>query len=805
MLRADIRKLIHWAPLWCRVVIPVVLIGVPGIALLGPVPDRTDAPLASDTRGWRPLPVPLTTTVLGDGAVRGRMVLRHSRPELLLVNSEIRLLLATLGSRPRLVAGELRFAGTPCTYAASPGVEVADNQYLSFFRGKGCNGAVVEPGALIELALTFVGADAVDVWTYVPGADDSQLPMLELADARPGAGGMHPFVRGRLVTPGPGSAMARIDLLGYVWQVSKRPTWIWAALLLALALMIAGAFLFPWHDAESHPRAFVLRGGVAAACFAAALALLYAVLVPPLHGVDEPDHMLSYARIVHDDRLATEVADLAKLGHFQRIRFHADEAFRPGDVGRPFPIAWDQEVFAEKVEARSPATLAVWNALAPHLTAVRASRVLLSLRLVNVAVFALTVAAAAWLVLLLGTGSYRQLAVLPFFLVPTLPFFAMHVSDSGLLTSVYVLLAAAILVLVMDGPRAHFAGLPLGLGCALACVTNRSAGPLLIVIAAVLAGRVLLGSRSDLRTSGLARRSHFVAEAGPSDLRTFTPWTPAIFWGGLVLGVASTFLFTNSAFWAFLENTFAESSNWWVRQVHALLEFRAWWLLAGAALGAAIESVFLLLRRRLRWSWPNTLLAWLAVAVAIAIVAEMIASIFVSFPALGVLQVPTPPSARQYVWQVLTVMGTSFRVGEPDHLLVRSFWAGFGWIDTLPSPFVTSGLMLATALAVVSLLLYWSRHRDGRRLGLLLLLAGGLAASLAAYALTSRGMQRNLHGRYLVGWYLCGLAAAWSLAALLPPVRWRGIPLIPRTVLLLTACGAVHAYCLVFILQRYFQ
>jgi len=174
----------------------------------------------------------------------------------------------------------------------------------------------------------------------------------------------------------------------------------------------------------------------------------------------------------------------------------------------------------------------------------------------------------------------------------------------------------------------------------------------------------------------------------------------------------------------------------------------------------------------------------------------------VQYPSLQDIEAVAPPPSGQYVRNVLTVMATSLRFGLPDHLLVRSFWTGFGWTDTLPSPIVTQIVVLASGLAAVALLAYLSVTRDGRRLAVALLFLGGLVATLAAYALSVHWTKVNLHGRYLIGWYLCSLAAAWCVVALVPTSRrgWR----VSRTAVLLTACAALHAYCLRFILCRYF-
>ena len=69
-------------------------------------------------------------------------------------------------------------------------------------------------------------------------------------------------------------------------------------------------------------------------------------------------------------------------------------------------------------------------------------------------------------------------------------------------------------------------------------------------------------------------------------------------------------------------------------------------------------------------------------------------------------------------------------------------------------------------------------------------------------------MAKPLHGRYLIGWYLCLLAVVGSAltldvqsttaAAAGPESGTR------RAALLLATAGLIHVYCLCFILARYF-
>ena len=112
---------------------------------------------------------------------------------------------------------------------------------------------------------------------------------------------------------------------------------------------------------------------------------------------------------------------------------------------------------------RSAILTRLWRLAAPLVRGESAPRTLLALRLLNVLVFALVVGAAVALALTLVAEPFPQWLAYPFLFVPALPFFAMHVSETAVLCSVYVLLATSLAVIVLDGPRAHWAGLSLGL------------------------------------------------------------------------------------------------------------------------------------------------------------------------------------------------------------------------------------------------------------------------------------------------------------------------------------------------------
>ena len=71
--------------------------------------------------------------------------------------------------------------------------------------------------------------------------------------------------------------------------------------------------------------------------------------------------------------------------------------------------------------------------------------------------------------------------------------------------------------------------------------------------------------------------------------------------------------------------------------------------------------------------------------------------------------------------------------------------------------------------------------------------------ALAAYALSSHFLDRNLHGRYLVGLYIAAILAGWTV-----PLLSRDGSRVPIVALIFGAVIAIHAYALPFVLLRYF-
>ena len=292
-----------------------------------------------------------------------------------------------------------------------------------------------------------------------------------------------------------------------------------------------------------------------------------------------------------------------------------------------------------------------------------------------------------------------QWLAFPFLFVPSLPFFAMHVSETALLCSIYVLLAISLAVLFGDGPGSHWAGVPLGLATGLMLAGGRSPWPLTALVAAALLGRVVLGPSVPHR----ARRNALV------------------FWGGFGLGAAVFFVLLDDAYRSMTElyaHLFARFIPSGLRSVGQWLLDRPAAAAGLVALGLALEIAAGPLRARVATRLERRsrqLVRWTALGLVALVLVSLAASLLVPYPQLP-LEEPYPMTAAERVVAVLGTMATMFRLVDPNFLLSSTFWVGFGWLDTMPGSPFQALLVLLVGLALCALLLRIARRGEGRRL-----------------------------------------------------------------------------------------
>lgn len=739
------------------------------------VPRRARGPLVA---------VPLASGERSEAGRVSTISLSSDALPRLAAHEELWLFLERAGARVR--EARLLAAGTTCRFESEPGDPSPEKDALVLRRSADCRD--VPPGSsTLRLEVHADTDGAIGLWAYRPRAAESERGPIRVALVEPEAGEEALSVRALVVDHPPPAP--RVELLNAMWRLSVHPRWLWWCVAGALALAAVGCLLFPVSSvvAGQRPRArHVLLAALGSGSAAMGLAVLYAVLTPPLFGPDEPYHLLGFAQLVHDERLSEDTVAFMGHTHVLRIRYRATERFRSVDRAAPF-FAADDQLRPTEVEMRSATLARLWRALGPALRGRDAPQTLLALRLANALAFALAVGAAAALAAACAGAARPQWLVFPFFFVPSLPFFAMHVSETAVLCSAYVLLASSLAVLFLDGPRAHWAGLPLGVSTALMLAGGRSPWPLAAIVAAALAARVLLGAN------------------GTSPRRA-----AVVFWSGVALGL--------SAYWLVLNDGYLLMMSYWSLYVPRPL--RPLWnsqgraalavllvLAAAAGLEAALtgrrDRVAARLAPPLRRAagWCGTVLsAWVLLSLG--------GSLVLQYPHLP-LEPRHPMSVGERVAAVLATMATLFRLTDPNFLLATTFWVGFGWLDAIPGPAFQALLVALTAVAAVGLLRALSRPPQLRRLAWAAALAAGGVVALALYTIVTQDLPMALQGRYLIGWYLVflALAGSWLTGVATPRPAAGTIPRLPawlQPALLVLLAGGLHAYCLGFILRRYF-
>ena len=694
--------------------------------------------------------IPLPVSTSGGGTITRAATLRVPQavpPGLF----EIELRVDTYGGTPQLAEGTLTIGA--CTFAADAGTLRAGGSLIPR-RAAPCGAGQGGP-ATAALTLRFDESDVQDARCAllgVPAGTAAHLLGIEFNS-------LDYALLGRYTSLATENTMTRAALLAHMWERST--AFVWRIFAAAVVLIVAGGILL----ASSGSR--LMTGGVA--LLATGLAIAYAVLVPPLQAPDEPNHLLGYANATGNDVLPPRTEAWAKALHFERITFQPGERFRPSDTTRPHATAWGPHVTAVDEISRSMLNVHYWRVLAPWLDGSPATTVL-RLRAINAIVFGAIVGIAALLVSWKAQRGELHFIVMALLLVPTLPFFAMHMSNYALLIDAFVLFAAGVAAVCHGRTDSAAVGFLLGFGISMALGASLGSLAMIAVLAASLAALVV--GRPD-------------ATSGPRYL----------FWATFVAGALMVSVAPAGA------DPLAKAGVYRGPAFTVLSQWR--WIAIGLGVAGVAGDYLLGTLERPSRAGSGTVTARVLQLVAAAITLTALASLAWDYPLLQPMETrdrwPTPWG---YAGEVLRAAAGLGRLAHPDWFLSSTFWAGFGWLDAYPGDWLTNLLTGTTVAALVGLLLVTARTRDSRKAMRLLLVGGGAVAALAVYAAGAAVQRTNLHGRYVFGLYLCGVAICWSVIAVATASRVERRQ--PIASALFTAIVAVQAVCLTVVLRRYF-
>ena len=740
-------------------------------ALHTPVPGTRQAALFEPGQTDRLVPFEIHAAASADPRARTQV---HTTPLVvrdaaaLTSHQRILLMVGTYRTVPHLVRGELSFAGMDCAYHAAGGAEIADNYLVAFERAADCPPAGDRATGRATLALHLGNAARIALWTYLSDAPPPG-PALVLASPGTAEARIEPILVGTTVDVHPADSATRIDLLAYMWDVRATSRWI-DAVIASGGIMIGLAVTLAWPA----PRLGAARQTAAAFLAALALGGAYAVVCPPFQVADEPSHFQVLAGYLGRPELARQSDEWARRAMFEEIRFHPSRPFSPLDRGHSGRAP---SLVSLPTRDLHGAARVVWRPLGALVRGMDLPHVFLAIRLFQAAVFAAAVALSVLLVRVCTGSAAAAIATVPLFLVPSLPQFGMHVSNYAPLLAAYTLIGAGLVIASWDGPRSWAAGPILGVGLGAAIGMSRSTLPFLPMAALVLAARAVLGDRAGRRAAA---------------------W---IFWAGFTLSLAGMLTLLQRGYTSELEIygglVAAPATAFLVLLQRPLL------LLPFGAAGLMAELLLTRARAAVAWRPAPAVVRAIALAAALGLFVLFAASLFVPYPVLPLYAVPQRPPALVYVRQAVLACGTFLRFGRPDWLTSVTFFAGFGWLDFVPPVRLVSILAGASGLALLALLVWIARAGSRRALIWLGCAGAGFVVSAAAYALSIvRAVSSDLHGRYLLGLYVCALIICWTgpARAADSPSSGRYAPLAAAA---LAGCIAVNVYCLRLILLRY--
>lgn len=656
-----------------------------------------------------------------------------------------------------------------CRFVLPAPVTARDGGLLELNVAAPCPDRTADTGTL-DVAMNGPGVLKLAGWRVAAdGAPDHQGLTMTPPESR--SAGML-LLRGRLRQTTASPDVSRLAVLMWLWDDTTGAVTLGLLMIVALSWGVGVWHLVSW---TSDAAGRIHRAALAAGSMALALGVLWTLVIPPLQGADDTDHLLSYGEVVGRADLPLTLETLAKRVHFERVRFHRDEHLTAPDIGHPHPEAWTGDVHAERMNARSPVSATLWRAVDPVATHPSPAITLQRLRLFNALVFAMAVASAAALVTWAGPVGSPWLLV-GAILAPAVPSFAVMLSDWAFVVSWVVLTSASVLMLAVSGRRIGIAGLMLGLSSALLLGTSLSALPVLALVALLLLVHIATGPHQ----------------------RQGWP-----FWAGLSLGTLALIPFTGDLAQVGFQRYDAPFRPTFVAlldTVNGLLQgmLTRPWVLALLLIGLALlDRTATPLRQRVRDSrTADRGLQWLTVGLVGIACGQMLWSLLGPLPMLGQVGTPGLDTATSYTAAVMASVFTSARLAGFDDLTFTGVWGGFGWADTMLPDAIMALLVILFGLGLLAVAL--TPHAPLRRWALASLAASVLGVALVAVAASMMG--RNVHGRYLlpvslpVAIITLSAAGHWLSTT---PHAW------PRAAALLTL-ALMHGGAFLWVAMRYY-
>jgi hypothetical protein len=691
----------------------------------------------------------------------------------------ITLLIATYGEARRIQSSQIKSTDGQCVWRLPSHQAIQDNS-LNEWKVASC-----EPDIGTQLTLEIVTEDPKPfaLWTLKESKDTSSTQLYVLAPEHLTTPARYsPYGHYSLITKNP--SLSRAELLAFLWQFPGGSPSIWVIAIFCSFLFAVSLMRFiqsPHSRLTSITVVLTWMGGGA----------LYCLLVPPFQAPDEPDHALAYAAAFHDENLAGQFLSLANRSHLERIKFRPDQKFNSTSMESPLKGGWADHISPPAYNARSPLALTIWESFRAIQLALNKIPIepLLTLRFLNLFIVGLCLLFAYCL-------TYDQKIVrfqtLLFFSIPTLPFFAMHVSNYfaaiGLFSILSYLVAASLSSTRLSIPFFLALGLVAGLS-PFASATSRGLVAFWLFFLPLLA----IDQDSD---SKIKRILNVLVKT----LSFSIPMLLCLyFYDKTLIGIGFSQL---KVLW----QSPKELSN---------LGYTAQILASSVALcfllipmGLVFKEI-VYLNRRIK----SRVSPWI-----ILIATFLIAWIGLWYHSLTTLDFKLPNieqglslSQFAYAAKATALLLTNLLPSSVDFYVSSSFWMGFGWLEFTPGD-IRVGLLrlvLGVGLFISAIMLVMTQEDEAFQIRFCAIIAGVL---LMTFGLAFNCAQTlvNLHGRYLIPSYLLllplgsfGWMKLFDSVHKLNFFRDQEAHSLLKTALVCFVL-IVHGYSLSHVLQRYF-
>ena len=716
--------------------------------------------------GSIPVPVPMTSQPVSPRVTRFVIGAQTSTQIKIPANSKyLGFTVGTHGATPSVANTSVRF-GDLCEFRSGPIPSLSDNGRITLVGEPPCANTMIPSATPVEISIDVVSTTEVEsapsplmsLWgvrAVRPVATAGWIALPQNLD-RPSDSDPNVYLSAEfLLDSSTNAAVRRYEALASMWARPKDSSWrIMVPIGVGLAFVFIG-YLLVGLLAERHPSRHAVNriwGSTPALVFAG-FGLIYAVITPPFQGPDEPQHFLgTNGQLGSSPQLNESALALAAEGSFDRLRYRPWEKFHPDD-GRSDLFTnsqWGDRIASVEVSTRSPVGL--WfNRIflsKTYLDSHKASSVVLAHRLINVLVA--TLGLALGLLLLPVSFACLPIGGISILAACALPFFAMHVSNYPILLALYFVVGGVSIRLMTAEQMMPWSNLLLAVVSTLALGVSRSAVAGLCFSVFVLQAHILLVSAN--RGTG--------------------SWRPTMF-KGLAAGIAFS-----SGFAGALSLELLPAEMWMVPNLPEAI--RGWLtadfiqgssqlVLIPLMVGLLVLSVIIssgvgIALRRFSGSSVEDTRAWAVArtyAPALAVLILILTAIIRSAPLPDIESLAPRMEPLIYARKVIKAFVLGLGLRSPDPLLTMTFWSGFGWLDT-QMPKLAVWIMQFAVISTGVAAWIWSalRRRSPIDIIRIALVGAAMLIYLALLGAASASIPANLHGRYMLGFYVCAILFA---------------------------------------------